>query len=111
MDEGRGAIGGSRLVAAIEEAERTERTRLADALHDDALQRVLAARQELHELRPLALQVALGLLETDGRLIELASALVVEGVRRLGSRSAFADGRGLRPALHEADRTGGGCGS
>lgn len=42
---------GSRLVAEIAEAERAERTRLADRLHDEGLQLVLAARQELQEIR------------------------------------------------------------
>ena len=42
---------GSRLVAEIAEAERAERTRLADRLHDEGLQLVLAARQELGEAR------------------------------------------------------------
>lgn len=42
--------GGSRLVAELADAERGERTRLAERLHDDGLQLVLAARQDLVEL-------------------------------------------------------------
>lgn len=41
--------GAARLAAEIAEAERQERERLAEALHDDALQRLLAARQDLAE--------------------------------------------------------------
>lgn len=41
--------GAARLAAEIAEAERQERERLAEALHDDALQRLLAARQDLSE--------------------------------------------------------------
>ncbi len=68
---------GSRLVAEIAEAERAERTRLADRLHDEGLQLVLAARQELEEARegdPTALD-ALG---TD-------LALATEALRSLTS--------------------------
>ncbi len=41
--------GAARLAAEIAEAERQERERLAEALHDDALQRLLVARQDLAE--------------------------------------------------------------
>jgi len=41
--------GAARLAAEIAEAERQERERLAEALHDDALQRLLVARQDLVE--------------------------------------------------------------
>lgn len=41
---------GARLVVEIEEAVRRERARLSDALHDDALQRLAAVRQDLHEV-------------------------------------------------------------
>ncbi len=39
----------SRLVAEVGEAERAERLRLADVLHDGPLQRLLAARQDAEE--------------------------------------------------------------
>ncbi len=50
--------GAARLAAEIAEAERQERERLAEALHDDALQRLLVARQDLAEAAedPAALQ-------------------------------------------------------
>ena len=44
----RGA-GAARLAAEIAEAERQERERLAEALHDDALQRLMVVRQDLAE--------------------------------------------------------------
>jgi len=44
-----GGEGAARLAAEIAEAERQERERLAEALHDDALQRLLVARQDLAE--------------------------------------------------------------
>ena len=49
--EPRSTEGGSRLIAEIAAAERAERTRLADRLHDEALQLILAAGQELDEVR------------------------------------------------------------
>jgi signal transduction histidine kinase len=41
--------GTAHLAAEIAEAERQERERLAEALHDDALQRLMVARQDLEE--------------------------------------------------------------
>jgi PAS domain S-box-containing protein len=41
--------GAARLAAEIAEAERQERERLAEALHDDALQRLMVVRQDLAE--------------------------------------------------------------
>ena len=55
------------LAAEIAEAERRERTRLAEALHDDALQQLLAARQELSEARtgdPVAFERLTALLDS-----------------------------------------------
>lgn len=42
-----------RLVAQVLEVEEVERRRLADALHDHALQNLLAARQDFRQLLPL----------------------------------------------------------
>ena len=55
---GAGEDGAARLAAELAEAECRERGRLAEALHDDALQRLLAARQDLGEAHgdPAALQ-------------------------------------------------------
>ncbi len=44
-----GGEGAARLATEIAEAERQERERLAEALHDDALQRLMVARQDLAE--------------------------------------------------------------
>lgn len=41
--------GGMRMLAELEDVARTERSRLADALHDDALQLMAVARQDLLE--------------------------------------------------------------
>lgn len=41
---------GARRVLEVEEAVRRERARFSDALHDDALQRLAAVRQDLHEV-------------------------------------------------------------
>jgi len=52
---------GARHVLEVEEAVRRERARLSDALHDDALQRLAAVRQDLHEVAdavPGALEAA-----------------------------------------------------
>jgi PAS domain S-box-containing protein len=46
-----GALDGSRLLAELADERRRERTRLADALHDDALPRLFALGQDLDELR------------------------------------------------------------
>ncbi len=92
---------GSRLVAEIAEAERAERTRLADRLHDEGLQLVLAARQELEELRdgdPAALDaLADDLARATEALRSLTAAMhedvlthlpLAESLRRIGSDAA-----------------------
>ena len=73
---------GSRLIAEVSEAERAERTRLADALHDDVLQSVLSARQDLAELATAP----------DPELLASATRAVGEIERSL---------RSLTTAMHE----------
>ena len=63
----------ARLTAAIANAEREERLRLAEALHDDALQRLFAARQDLAEASAHTDDRRLH--HVDGQLEELAASL------------------------------------
>ncbi len=92
---------GSRLVAEIAEAERAERTRLADRLHDEGLQLVLAARQEIVEVRdgdPQALDALQGdLEEATEALRSLTSAMhedvlaglpLADALERIGADAA-----------------------
>lgn len=105
--------GASRLVAEVAQAERAERTRLADRLHDEALQLALAARQELQELRdgdPAALEalqedldrVAVALRSLTSAMHEdvLERLPLAEGLRRI---AADAERRGRFTARLEVD--------
>lgn len=87
--------GGSRLVAAIDGAERAERSRLADALHDDVLQLVLAARQDVAELddavgEPSGSALAAVLDEVVDALRSLTQAMHEDSLDELGLDEALA---------------------
>lgn len=67
----------SRLVAQALEAEERERRKLADALHDDAVQNLLAARHELDRaLKGDAESTETVRLGLDRALVQLRSAVV-----------------------------------
>ncbi len=92
----------ARLTAEIAEAERQERLRLAEALHDDALQRLFAARQDLAELAGPAGDPRLGAVEAQLEALgtslrglvtamhdeSVVAASLEDAVRRLGDDAA-----------------------
>ena len=102
VDERVGDGDAARLSAEIAEAERLERLRLAEALHDDALQRLFAARQDLAEVSGATGDRRLE--DVDAQLQELAASLrglvtamhdesidaasLEDAVRRLGDDAA-----------------------
>ena len=108
----------SRLMAEIADAERAERTRLADRLHDEGLQLVLAAKQDLAEVRDgdeRALEaLASGLEQASDALRSLTSAMhedvlarlpLEEALERIGSDAARR-GRFTLSVTVEAPATG-----
>ena len=92
------------LVAQVLEAEERERARVAQALHDDALQSLLAAHQDLIEAAPGRAQVT-----RAHEIMGVAIDRVRDAVSAL--HPVILEQRGLGPALEavctQAERQGG----